>query len=362
VLARLDEPIMTDRGPWLPGGEHERTEYTLRTALKISSNRAAAHLLQQVGIGQAAYYAQRLGIASQLPSVPSLALGTGGVTLLELTSAYGVFANHGLAVAPRLILRVDDRDGHAIFDDPGAVHQALTPATAFLMSSMLADVLTSGTATGARAAGFKLPAAGKTGTADNFTDAWFIGYTPHLVTGVWFGMDKPAPIMNRGFAAVVAVPAWAEFMKQATAKDPPDWFDVPPDVEKVTICRVSGLRATDGCRHGTVAPGYVQAGLTELPGVPVGDSAAVGTSGHAVAPAVAARPAFGVYDEYFPIGAAPSETCPVHGTHAIGLNGEADPAPVGTTGLIPAGYSRPPASRVEKVVGTDGRITWVIKE
>ena len=78
---------------------------------------------------------------------------------------------------------------------------------------MLADVIASGTATGARAAGFKLPAAGKTGTTDNYTDAWFVGYTPHLVAGVWFGLDKPAPIMNRGFAAVVAVPAWADFMK-----------------------------------------------------------------------------------------------------------------------------------------------------
>ena len=110
------------------------------------------------------------------------------------------------------------------------------------MSSMLADVITSGTATTARTAGFKLPAAGKTGTTDNYTDAWFVGYTPHLVTGVWFGMDKPAPIMNRGFAAVVAVPAWAEFMKQATANDAADWFQAPADVEKVTICRLSGQR------------------------------------------------------------------------------------------------------------------------
>ena len=126
----------------------------------------------------------------------------------------------------------------------------MTVATAYLMNSMLSDVITSGTATGARATGFKLPAAGKTGTTDNYTDAWFIGYTPHLVTGVWFGMDKPAPIMNRGFAAVVAVPAWAEFMKQATAKDAPDWFTQPPGVEKVTICRLSGQRATEACRHG----------------------------------------------------------------------------------------------------------------
>ena len=115
ILTHLDEPIMTDRGPWLPSGEHEASEYTLREALKISSNRAAAQLLQQVGLSQATYYAQRLGIQSPLPSVPSLALGTGGVTLLELTSAYGVFANQGVAVAPHLITRVEDATGQTLW-------------------------------------------------------------------------------------------------------------------------------------------------------------------------------------------------------------------------------------------------------
>ena len=250
ILHHLDEPIMTDNGPWLPSGEHELPEYSLRAALKISSNRAAAQLLQQVGYSQATYYAQRMGIESRLPAVASLALGTGDVTLMELTSAYGVFANQGVAIAPHLIVRVEDHEGNAIWEEARGGHAAVTPATAYLMSSMLADVITSGTASTARAAGFKLPAAGKTGTTDDYTDAWFVGYTPHLVTGVWFGMDKPAPIMNRGFASVVAVPAWAEFMKTATAQDRPDWFQPPADVEKVTICRLSGQRATDACRQG----------------------------------------------------------------------------------------------------------------
>ena len=99
MLHHLDEPIMTDNGPWLPSGEHELPEYSLRAALKISSNRAAAQLLQQVGYSQATYYAQRMGIASRLPAVASLALGTGDVTLMELTSVYGVFANQGVAIS-----------------------------------------------------------------------------------------------------------------------------------------------------------------------------------------------------------------------------------------------------------------------
>src|SRR5262249_30346302 len=148
-------PIMTDRGPWLPGGEHEETQYTLRTALKISSNRAAAQLLQRVGLGPAEYYAQRLGLSSPLPSVPSLALGTVGVTLVDLTSASCVFANGGLAVTPHLIVHVDDADGRSIWTGAVSPHQAVTPTTAFLMSSMLADVITSGTAAAARSAGFK---------------------------------------------------------------------------------------------------------------------------------------------------------------------------------------------------------------
>jgi penicillin-binding protein 1A len=356
ILRNLDEPIMTDRGPWLPGGEHESNEYSLRAALKISSNRAAAQLLQQVGLSQATYYAQQLGIQSPLPSVPSLALGTGGVTLLELTSAYGVFANQGVAVTPHLITRVEDASGTSIWADLPAHHRAVTASTAFLMNSMLADVIASGTATTARAGGFTLPAAGKTGTTDNYTDAWFVGYTPHLVAGIWFGLDRPAPITNRGFAAVVAVPAWAEFMKVATAHDRPDWFQPPADVEKVTICRLSGMLATDACRHGWTGPDYVQAGLTELPGEPVG------TTGRAARPKPSAPD---VYDDYFPIGSVPTEPCPIHVSSIVPGAGSvegtlaADAAPM-AAGMMPASY-RPSAANVQRVVGADGRVTWVIR-
>ena len=359
MLHHLDEPIMTERGPWLPGGEHEASEYSLRAALKISSNRAAAQLLQQVGYSQATYYAQRLGIESQLPAVASLALGTGGVTLLELTAAYGVFANRGVAVTPHLIVRVDDADGKTIFSEAPTARQAVTPATAYLMSSMLADVIASGTATGARSAGFKLPAAGKTGTTDNYADAWFVGYTPHLVTGVWFGLDRPAPIMSRGFASVVAVPAWAEFMAKATAGDQPDWFRPPPDVEKVTICRLSGQRATDACRHGWVDTGFVHAGLTALPGSAAADASTK---------SAAAQPRSVVYDDYFPYGTAPAGPCEMHAVPGIpGFNGTADSAPAGSGGIVAASYapasssSSSAASRLQKVVAADGRAVWVIR-
>lgn len=367
MLHHLDEPIMTDSGPWLPGGEHEEPDYTLRTALKISSNRAAAQLLQQVGYSQATYYAQRMGIESRLPAVASLALGTGGVTLLELTSAYGVFANEGMAVSPHLIVRVQDQNGREVWGDTAARHQAVTAATAYLMNSMLSDVIGSGTATGVRAAGFTLPAAGKTGTTDNYTDAWFIGYTSHLVTGVWFGMDKPAPIMNRGFAAVVAVPAWAEFMKQATAADAPDSFVQPAGIEKVTICKLSGERATDACRHGWMRGDVVQAGLTDLPGVPVGDFGIpaprrpVATFGRTSAAASAST----AYDDYFLLGSAPTGECAIHG--GAGLPGPAGttgdvPAAAGGASIVPASYGSAPPAQLQKVLGPDGRAVWVVKQ
>ena len=357
LLLHLDEPIMTARGPWLPGGEHEESEYTLRTALKISSNRAAAQLLQQVGYGQAAYYAARLGIESELPAVASLALGTGGVTLLELTAAYAVFANRGIAVAPHLIVRVDDAAGRTVFAETPSRRQAVTPATAYLMSSMLADVITSGTATGVRTAGFKRPAAGKTGTTNDYTDAWFVGYTPHLATGVWFGIDTPAPIMNRGFASVVAVPAWSEFMIKATARDEADWFTPPADVEKITICRASGQRATEACRHGWVGTDFVQAGLTEMPGKPAGDIA-VGTTGRQ------APPRSYVYDDYFPYGTAPTGPCEIHGLAGLpGVAGAIGGTPDIGGGLQAASYTADPriGSRLQKVVGADGRAVWVVR-
>ena len=215
----MDTPIHTAQGDWLPSGEHEAASYTLRQALTVSSNRAAARVMQLVGITTTQTYARRLGISSPLPAVPSLALGTGEVTLLDLTSAYGAFANSGIIAPHTLITRIEDRNGNIIWQSSLDHHpyRAVRPGTAYLMSSMMADVMNRGTGSRARTEGFKLPAAGKTGTTDDYGDAWFVGYTPNLVAGVWFGYDEKKKIMNRGFAGTVAVPAWARFMKKATA-------------------------------------------------------------------------------------------------------------------------------------------------
>ena len=304
MLRDLDTPI-TSYGPaWLPAGDHESSEYTLRRALKVSSNRAAAQLMQQVGMSTTIYYAQRLGIASTLPTVPSLALGTGEVTLIELTAAYTAFANRGITSLPRLFTRVEDADGVPLFFQEENHTRAISEGTAYMMSSMLSDVISGGTATGARSSGFKLPAAGKTGTTDDYSDAWFVGYTPHLITGVWFGFDRPSPIAPRGFGGTIAVPAWATFMKAATAGQGPDWYQMPPDLEKVAICRLSGARATPACREEQV-----------VDETPVATTGAVDENGlPIVMPVAPPRPLNQVYEDIFPIGAVPPDLCPIHGT------------------------------------------------
>jgi len=347
LLRDLDTPIYSSGESWLPVGEHEGSQYTLRGALKVSSNRAAAQLLQQVGVGTAVYYAHRLGIDSTLPRVPSLALGTGEVTLLELTAAYGVFANQGMLATPRLITRVEDAGGTVIWAAPLQTTRAISQTTAFLMSSMLADVVSSGTATGVRAAGFKFPAGGKTGTTDDYTDAWFVGYTPHLAAGVWFGLDTPAPIMNRGFAGVVAVPAWVRFMKAATTGARPDWYDVPADVEKVAICRLTGARATEECRHAITED--AASGLAEFPSDswprPVNSL-----------PTLPEEPP--VYEDYFPLGTISSERCPLHSAVAATASG----APMVDLLIRPASY--PPGGHqivIERAPRSDGSVAITMK-
>jgi penicillin-binding protein 1A len=310
MLDHLDTPIAAAEGPWLPADSHEADSYTLRQALIVSSNRAAVQLLQHVGTPTAQYYARQLGITQPMSSLPSLALGTTDVSLIDLTSAYGVFANNGQLAPHTLISRVEDASGDLLWQPAQRALPAVSPDTAFLMSSMLADVLDRGTGSGARARGFKLPAGGKTGTTNDFADAWFIGYTPKLVAGVWFGRDQPAPIASQGMAATVAVPAWAAFMKQATADDKPEWFPVPSDLEKAPVCQASGMRATPECRL------------------------------------AAANRETVVVDDYFPLGTAPKEPCTLHTVQLNGIEPTSDQIQgLPTTQPVPRLPAPPPSER-----------------
>ena len=150
-----------------------------------------------------------------MPDVPSLALGTGLVTPLSLTAAYAPFANGGLAVRPRDLVRVVDADGSAAFATDPETEAVLSPAVAYQMTSMLGDVVDRGTGTAARRLGVTFPVGGKTGTTDDFKDAWFVGYSSSIVVGVWVGFDQPKTIAADAYGARYALPIWADFMRRA---------------------------------------------------------------------------------------------------------------------------------------------------
>ncbi len=240
LVTGLDQPIQTLQGAWIPEDEHSvASSMTVRSALRTSSNRAAVRMLEEVGISRAVDQARKMGMGN-VPSVPSLALGSGEVTLMAMTSAYATFADQGQLRPAIFIRRVENAQGEVLFEAKPAAEQVLSPQTAFLMTSMLSDVVNYGTAYRARQEGFTLPAAGKTGTTNDYVDAWFVGFTPNLVTGVWIGFDKPRTIISNGFAGEIAVPMWARFMKQATANDKPEAFKSPQGLSAVNVCRQSG--------------------------------------------------------------------------------------------------------------------------
>ena len=283
LITGLNDPILTVKGAWLPEDDHSTgDEMTMRAALRTSSNRAAVQMLASVGIPKAVDYAEKLNVGKP-PSVPSLALGASDVTLASLTAAYGAFADGGIVRTPILVRRVEDSDGVVLYKEEDKSHRAVSEATAYLMASMLADVINAGTAYRARQSGFVLPAAGKTGTTNDYNDAWFVGFTPHLVTGVWVGFDQPKSIASGGYAGELAVPIWGAFMKRATRGDKPDWFERPADVVGLNVCRMSGKLPTGGCDHVSVVN---RDGLVEKRSM--------------------------VYTEYFVRGTQPAEICPLH--------------------------------------------------
>ena len=280
----------------------------------MSSNRAAVRLLQDVGIPRTVDYAKAMGVGD-VPTVPSLALGSGEVTVQSMTAAYAAFANHGLVPHPTLVRRVEDRDGRVLYESNDPPVRAISDTTAFLMTSMLADVINAGTGSRARRLGFTLPAAGKTGTTNDFNDAWFVGFTPKLAAGVWVGFDQPHTILPNGFAADIAVPLWAQFMKAATQTDSPDWFTPPVGVTTATVCRISGKLATEGCQ----------------------DVEVVDPDRHIERRSM-------IYTEYFARGTQPTAFCDLHPTRGVfekiaGLFGReehpAAPPRVEDTGLPP---------------------------
>ena len=239
------------QGPeeWAPrNAEGESTDaLTLRAALLESNNRAAASLQQRIGSRPVLRLASDVGL-HDLPDVPSLSLGTGLVTPLDLTTAFSAFPNGGYAVHARGIVRVIDADGGTAYDNPVAQERVITPQVAYQMVSMLEDVVGRGTAAAARTTyGVHFPVAGKTGTTDEFKDAWFVGFTSNVVAGVWVGEDQPASIGREAYGARYALPIWSDFIKAAARRRGADDFEVPDGLQEVQLCKVSYLKPVETC-------------------------------------------------------------------------------------------------------------------
>jgi 1A family penicillin-binding protein len=302
VITGLNDPIETLQGGWVPEDEHsDASSMTLRAGLRTSSNRAAVQLLNSVGIDKTVGYAQKLNIGTP-PSLPSIALGSSDVTLLALTSAYGAFAAKGIVRQPTMIRRVEDSDGNVLYQSGGEARQAISESTAYLMASMLQDVVNYGTGYRARQSGFTLPAAGKTGTTNDYLDAWFVGFTPRVVTGVWVGFDQPRTIISNGYGGELAVPIWASFMKTATRGDKAEWLDRPANVTSVNVCRISGKLPNSGCDSVQVIS---RDGFVETRSM--------------------------IYTEFFVRGTQPTTLCPLHSAPSLldrlaGVFGGGDPA------------------------------------
>jgi penicillin-binding protein 1A len=226
----LDAPVtfQTASGPYSPHNYDDKFEgtITLRRALAQSRNIPALKLADHIGIKTVIDYTHRFGITANIPAYLPVALGSAEITPLEQTSAFSVFPNDGVRVAPRYITKVTDYEGRILEEDFSDIKDAISSRTARIMTSMLREVVLHGTA--AAAAKMPYPLAGKTGTTNDFTDAWFVGFSPTLTCGVWIGYDEKKSLGEKETGARAALPIWMQFMNVALAgKDPGDFPPAP---------------------------------------------------------------------------------------------------------------------------------------
>jgi penicillin-binding protein 1A len=236
----LDEPVTfeTASGPYSPHNYDEKFEgmITLRRALAQSRNIPALKLASKVGIKTVIDYAERFGITAKLPPYLPVALGAAEITLMEQTSAYSVFPNDGVRVTPHYITKVTDYEGRVLEEDYPDVKDVISVGTARIMTAMLREVVLRGT--GAAAAKLPFPVAGKTGTTNDFTDAWFVGFSPTMTCGVWMGFDEKKTLGAKETGAHAALPIWMNFMNTAMAGKDPGQFQTTPDVPVTGVQKV----------------------------------------------------------------------------------------------------------------------------
>ncbi|HWN05307.1 MAG TPA: penicillin-binding transpeptidase domain-containing protein, partial [Candidatus Dormibacteraeota bacterium] len=285
-----------------------RGPITYQQALEESVNVAAVKVLEKNGVRRTVDLARRLGVESPLGENLSIALGTSDLSLLEITSAYGALANQGAWMRPTAIRYVLDSQRKLLEENTPQSKQVVSPELAYVMTYMLRGTIERGTGVAARALG--RPAAAKTGTTNDYSNAWFIGYTPQLVTGVWVGYDRPRSLGKDETGSRVAVPIWTAFMQEALAGTPPEDFPIPERVvlvpvdmnasggcgRPVTMAFIAGTEPKEACGPARYAPGVspprTEPPLLPAPSAPSTPSAPVAPSSPAPAtpPSTSAQP------------------------------------------------------------------------
>ncbi|MCX7974921.1 MAG: PBP1A family penicillin-binding protein [Candidatus Aminicenantes bacterium] len=260
----IDEPVtFTDRWtgqPWTPRNYDRKYKgaVTLRIGIEESRNVVTAKLLDYISPQLGVEYCRKFGITSPIYPYLSLSLGAFEISLLELVSAYTVFPNKGLRAKPYFIRRIEDKQGNILEENQPESETVISPQLAYMMTYLLKGVIERGTAEAASSLLNDKALAGKTGTTDDFTDAWFIGFSPSLCAGVWIGYDTKVSIGDRMAGAVAALPVWIDFFKKVIedekkrAKDNGtdfiyEDFEVPPNLHFITIDRKTGFLATPNC-------------------------------------------------------------------------------------------------------------------
>lgn len=246
----VDEPVSYDAGEGQPRYapmNYDRTfegPITLRHALEVSRNVPAVRMMDAVGPQTVVDYARRFGLHGPLPPYLSLALGAGEATLAEITSAFSVFPNEGIRMTPFLVAKVTDRQGDVLENNRPEATDVLRADTAYVMTSLFRGAVQRGTA--ASAAALKWPLGGKTGTTDDYTDAWMVGFDPEITVGVWVGLDQKKPIGHNESGAVAALPIWIDFWKSAIqGRDVPPEFAAPANILTSSVDRWSGQPCAD---------------------------------------------------------------------------------------------------------------------
>jgi penicillin-binding protein 1A len=247
----LDQPItlLTPEGEWRPENyDHVFSgPLTIRNALARSVNLVAIQVLNKVGADTVIQYARKMGLNGDMAPVPSLAIGSFEATPMEMTAAYAILANKGIKATPYFIEKIVDKNGRVLETHTIEETEVLSSRTAFLMNSLMKTVVCCGTAASIPGLGFSRPAAGKTGTTNRYSDAWFIGYTPQLVCGVWTGVDERRSLGEGVTGSTSAIPIWVKTMIPAHKGLPVKDFEQPDSIKTEMLCSESHLVATAKC-------------------------------------------------------------------------------------------------------------------